>query len=263
MVAIAIETMITIKKPKRIYEMCTRERANAIMLFISVILITLDLHFFWTHGLVRPGDDPHISIYMCTYVSELSDKFRDYIWPIINFLIEHVSPWCIILVCMLYSIIGLVKRDRKADEEYLKKYFLDTKTLHQLNKSVFIICLIAGGAYTLDIISISIHWMASHNFISIEYEHSFLMRSFLAVLSNVFISHKFWVFYICCDKFRQDVKCLWHCMCRPLRRQRRHNRKCITSADTNKACSSWQDTDTCLSEELHERFASGNIKLSL
>ncbi|KAH3840067.1 hypothetical protein DPMN_113509, partial [Dreissena polymorpha] len=64
MVAVAIETAIASKRPTLIYRMCSRERGNAIMLFISVMLISLNLHFFWTYGLVKPGDDPSINVYL-------------------------------------------------------------------------------------------------------------------------------------------------------------------------------------------------------
>lgn len=106
-VAIGIETAIAITKPVWIYTMCTRERASAIVLFISVLLISLNLHFFWTYGLIKPGEEPNIKAFYCTYINELSNSFRDYIWPIINVCIEDFIPLIINVVCISISIPSL------------------------------------------------------------------------------------------------------------------------------------------------------------
>ncbi|XP_052816586.1 uncharacterized protein LOC128243098 [Mya arenaria] len=257
-VAIAIETMIVLKTPTRIYNMCTRERANAIMLFISVMLITLDLHFFWTHGLVRPGDDPSISFFMCTYVNELSDNFRDYIWPNINFFIEELIPFCIILGCIIVSITGLVRKSSRVNDNYLEKYFLDTKALRELSKAMFVVCIVSFLSTMCDIIEISVRVMITNGILAIEYEQNFLMINSLAVSKYIFVSHKFWIFYVFCERFRNDVKNFFRALCTPFkwRSGRKLNRRYVRESQEREA--ELPDSETRINEQLVATFSENN-----
>ncbi|XP_052816585.1 uncharacterized protein LOC128243097 isoform X2 [Mya arenaria] len=258
LVAIAIETMIVLKTPTRIYNMCTRERANAIMLFISVMLITLDLHFFWTHGLVRPGDDPSISFFMCTYVNELSDDFRDYIWPNINFFIKDILPCCIILGCIVVSITGLVRKSSRVYDNYLEKYFLDTKALRELSKAMFVVCIVSFLSTMCDIIEYSLLFMINSGILEIEYDKNILIMSSLSVSKNIFVSHKFWIFYVFCERFRSDVKNLFRALCRPFkwRAGRKFNRRYVEESQEREI--TLPESEACLNEHFVATYSENN-----
>lgn len=250
MVAVAIETVIAVTRPLSIYKMCTRERASAIVLFISVILISLNLHFFWTHGLVVPGDDPSIDFFMCTYISELSDRFRDYIWPVINFCVEDMGPFLIIFVCIVYCFSSFFlsrKRPGNNYDKHLEKYFLDIETLHQMKRAMVGICIASTLSLLCGIIEVAIRYFANKNIFGLSYDTSELIFACLSVVSYIFLSHKFWILYMCCEKFRTDVKQIlryifmpWKCF------GRKYSQRCTQSDRKAAATVSWQETETCL-----------------
>lgn len=243
-VALAIETAIAITKPDLIYSMCTRERASAIVLFISVMLISLNLHFFWTYGLIKPGQDPTIDAFYCTYINELSNSFRDYIWPVINVCIEDIIPSLIIVICIIMSILSFVQKRSYVGEQdkLLEKYFLDVKALRELKIATFVTC-IATVLYLLCNITLK---ALIYNILVMEYEETLLTRTFIVILTYVILSHKFWIYYICCEKFRQDVKSILKCVCNPFKWK---NGKTYTQAPmlgdkTQETTVSWQEVET-------------------
>lgn len=243
-VAIAIETAIAIIKPDWIYKMCTKERASAIVLFICVLLISLNLHFFWTFGLIKPEEDLFINGFYCTYINELSDTFRDYIWPIISVCIEAAIPLLIIVVCIIMSIPSIVKRRKyvREQDKLLEKYFLDVKTLQDLKVATFITCV----ATVLYIICNITYKALITDIFRMENEQARLTQTFLVILEYVIMSHKFWIYYISCEKFRQDVKGIGVAICSPFKKK---NGKTYTQAPTlgyktQEATVSWQESET-------------------
>ncbi|XP_045193316.2 uncharacterized protein LOC123549354 isoform X2 [Mercenaria mercenaria] len=247
-VAIGIETAIAITKPNWIYTMCTRERASAIALFISVLLISINLHFFWTHGLIKPGEDPSIKQFYCTYINELSNSFRDYIWPIINLCIEDAIPLLVNVICITISIPSLAaKREPDAQQDtFLEKYFLDVKALCELKVAAFVTCIVT----VLYLVSNIILKALIYELLEIEYEQSMITKTCVVVFTYVILSHKFWIFYISCEKFRQDVKEMGRSMCRPFRRKtgKTYTQAPTLSDKTPEATASWQESETSFSK---------------
>ncbi|XP_060602889.1 uncharacterized protein LOC132755954 isoform X2 [Ruditapes philippinarum] len=246
-VAIGIETAIAITKPAWIYTMCTRERASAIVLFISVLLISLNLHFFWTYGLIKPGEEPNIKAFYCTYINELSNSFRDYIWPIINVCIEDIIPLVINVVCITISIPSLAaKRESEEQNSFLEKYFLDVKALRELKVATFIICIVT----VLYLVSDLILKALIYQLLEMEYEQTMITKTFVVVFTYVILSHKFWIYYIYCEKFRHDVKEIGWSMCSPFRKKnsRTYTQAPVISDSKQEATVSWQESETSFSK---------------
>ncbi|KAL4235188.1 hypothetical protein ACF0H5_006826 [Mactra antiquata] len=243
MVAVAIETAIAFRKPYWTYTMCTRERANAIILFISVLLISLNLHFFWTFGLVKPGDDPAINSYLCTYINELSDRFRDSIWPIIQLCIQQAIPLAIISLCIVLSASSVFSSQQFGEEKYLEKYFLDVKSLQELKRATLITCIFT----IISIISEMVRQGVQFGLIEMEFTPSLLTLTVMISLSYFIMSHKFLIFYICCVKFRYDVKHIILSLCKPFKnkcnRQRSYNTSSSLKANSQEPATSWQETE--------------------
>lgn len=241
-VAVAIETAIAFKKPNWTYTMCTRERANAIILFISVLLISLNLHFFWTYGLVKPGDDPTIDYFLCTYINELSNQFRDSIWPTIQLCIEDAIPSAIIILCVIFCALSVLSKQESGQDKFLEKYFLDVKSLRELKRATLIMCIFTA----ISIISNMVAQRMRTGTISLDYTPMLLIITFTTILSYIIMSHKFMIFYICCEKFRYDVKHIVISICKPFRRKYRKSYArtgslCEKTQDV--AATSWQETE--------------------
>lgn len=249
MVAVAIETVIAVKRPLLIYRMCTRERASAIVLFISVILISLNLHYFWTYGLVVPGDDPSIDFFMCTYISELSDRFRDYIWPVISFCVDDMGPFLIILACVIYcsSVFLPNSTPYTVYNKTLEKYFLDIKTLHQMKRAMVGVCIVAVLSLFTGILHVALRYFGNKGTFEIAYDTHIIISAMLSMISYIFMSHKFWILYMCCEKFREDVKQTLKSVCMPWRQRGRKTSQRCSHTDRKRAeAVSWQETEECL-----------------
>lgn len=248
MVAIGIETAIAFKKPSWIYTMCTRERASAIVLFISVMLITLNLHFFWTYGLIKPGEDPSINVFICTYVNELSDSFRDYIWPILNVCMEDAIPLLIVFICIIICIPNLALKRETIEEQnkLLEKYFLDVKALRELKIATFVTCIFASLSIICNIILKAL----IYEVLTLEYNTTLLTRSAVAIVSYICMSQKFWIYYISCERFRKDIKGIGRSMCRPFRRKngKTYTKTTMLGDKSQDATASWRESETSFSK---------------
>ncbi|KAL3860032.1 hypothetical protein ACJMK2_010205 [Sinanodonta woodiana] len=232
MVAMAIEVTIGVRYPYSIYKMCTRDRATAVVLLITVLLLTLNLHFFWTTGLTVPGDDHNIRVLLCTYINELSDHFRDVIWPLINLLIGDLIPMIITIVCLILSIQKLKNMDTQNKEQLelnLEKYFLDIKSLQELKLSFTIVY---GGFAIVSffrILNDALNYLVTNNVIKMELDTVNVIRAITSTFTYAQISLMFWVFYLTCEKFKKDIKSTLNKICCPFtkRYQVSHTKTCI------------------------------------
>ena len=246
MVALSIEMMIATRYPLRIYKMCTRDRGSAVVLFISVILISLNLHFFWTSGLTTPADDPNINVTDCLYISELSDQFRDYIWPNIDSFVKYIAPFCILISCFLLAVPSISKKSNSSEQDQrLSQYFLDIKSLYQLKVSMFAVTLIALLTLASEMFQAGLRYAVNEFQIEMDYAKTQLAIAISTTLVYFFISHKFWIFYFFCDRFRKDVRKFGKFLCRPLMKKynNSHSKTCVLLDKTQDPSESWQDHD--------------------
>ena len=244
MIAAAIEMTISMRSPLRIYKMCTRERATSVILLISVLLISLNLHFFWTFGLTIPGDDPSIRILLCTYINELSNDFRDYIWPLIDFFIADLFPLLILTICVILTVPGINKKKNKSTEldKLLQKYFLDTKALYELKLALFFVIICNAFILLCRVAENGILYMADKDVLELEYQEVDLIKGIFRTLYYIYLSHKIFIFCLFCSKFRKDaiqlVKYCFRPFCRKYSCTR--SRKCVL--DTHQeAQTSWKE----------------------
>ena len=243
-VAVGIEMMISMRFPLRIYKMCTRDRAMSVILLILVLLISLNLHFFWTFGLTIPGDDVSIQILLCTYINELSNDFRDYIWPLIDFFIADLIPLLILSVCVIITVPSIINKQHKAEEldNLLQKYFLDTKALHEMKKSILVITLVNIFALLCRVSETGLRYLNNKSLLEMEYEDFILAKGILRTLSYGFLSCKIIIFMILSVRFRQDLKELIRICFRPIcgKYMCRRKRKCVLITQQT-AHTSWND----------------------
>ena len=244
MVAAGIEMTISMRYPLRIYRLCTRDKATSVILLISVLLISLNLHFFWTFGLTIPGDDPSIQIVLCTYINELSNDFRDYIWPLIDFFVADLFPLAVLTICVILTVPSIKNKGNNSEEmdTLLQKYFLDTKALHELKLSLFVVIIGNVLALLCRVAENGIQYLNTKGVLEMEYQEFELAKGILRTVYYIYLSHKIILFCLFCTKFRQDIKGLGKYCFSPLCRQykRTRSRKCVLDTQQD-AHPSWKD----------------------
>lgn len=199
--------MIAVKYPHYSYLMCTRERAQSVLLLLTVLLMSINLHFFWTHGLVLPNHE--VETTHCTYVNELSEDFQNIVWPLVDFLMTDVIPLIIVTICTCFTLATLIRRKKQKAkmEGLLQKYFLDLEALSELKICMFIICCLFIIAEISRIIAQAIAYLTHRlQLFEISYPQSELLRTSLSTIQFIYISFKFIIFVFVCTKFRQIVK---------------------------------------------------------
>ncbi|KAL8606256.1 hypothetical protein ACOMHN_039792 [Nucella lapillus] len=138
MVAVSVDLAIASFRPLTTYRACTRERARVTILLITILLICLNLNFFWTWGL-RDG--------LCIYIEEFSLEFLNVIWPSIESTVKHILPLLIVGTGLVITVFSLARsrRNGASYEPILRKYFLDLTALQQLKK----VCLMLTVMFVL------------------------------------------------------------------------------------------------------------------
>ena len=136
MVAVSIEMAVAARWPKRTHVMCTRERATNVVLLLTILLVCLNIHFFWTWSVKRRS--------FCQYTDEFSDGFRSTYWPVILILTEVMLPLILVSVFFYCTVSALVQRKDQEEESMkaeMSKYFLELNGLFELRNVCLILCL--------------------------------------------------------------------------------------------------------------------------
>ena len=208
MVALGVELLISTRYPLKTYRLCTRERARATVLLITILLVCLNLNFFWTWGLLETQGGK-----MCAYIEEFSMEFMDYIWPIIDTGVKHVLPLLAVTACFLVSALSLLRSGRQgaaAYEPILKKYFLDLRALQQLKHTSLVLVLLFLVIKTLTFAVVLVNALDAKGIFVVPCERYAQFRASVYLLKAVgdasvyaFLSLKFLVYFAFCASFRR------------------------------------------------------------
>lgn len=208
MVALSVELLISTRFPLKTYQLCTTERARATVLLITILLVCLNLNFFWTWGLLETPVGK-----MCTYIEEFSMEFMDYIWPIIDMSVKHVLPLVVVTVSFFVSAVSLLRSGRQGASSYepiLKKYFLDLRALQQLKHASLILVLLFLVVKTLTFAVEMVNALYAKGAFDVPCEryaqfHAsvFLVKAVRDASVYCFLSLKFFVYFAFCESFRR------------------------------------------------------------
>lgn len=210
-VALSVETMIAVRYPHHLYHMCTRERAQAILLLLTVLLLSVNLHFFWTFGIAVPSDETLITKPTCLYINELSNNFRDIVWPSVEFVIRDLIPLIIISTSTTITTITLFKRRKQQQkmETMLVKYFMDLVTLNELKLAITVLCCSYTVIQVCRVTETVIINLANHDFLpKMSYPKLELLRTVINAMVYAYLSFQCVIFLYLCTKFRKMIK-LW------------------------------------------------------
>lgn len=209
MVAVAMEMTIAMRWPLRVYAMCTLERANNVVMLLIILIVCLDINYFWTWGL--PSREVG-----CRHTEEFSEEFRDTIWPAMTNIIQFLTPLIIVSLCFFITAATMISRRPQAQkgiERELKKYFLELNTLRDFR----VICLILSLIFmclTLFTITITfVDFLEVKGYIMLDDEEymSYSMKMMMLktldmTMYSLFYSLKIFIYVGCSSTFRSTLK---------------------------------------------------------
>lgn len=217
LVATAAEGFIATRCPQRALSMCTLSKAKAVVILLTVLLVCINVHFFWTFELLT--EKGHIMCTFSKYHGQLSEEFITDVWPVTDFLVAEVLPLCAIAATGT-SMLVLTARGRHcgsaSHQEWRSRYTLNPRTLDNLKRTFVVLCILYVTLSLPNVIfNICRHLFRARfdsNDLSVIAKVS-LAETIISMLQYTFLSTKFLVYMICCPKFRSEVVQLFRCKC--------------------------------------------------
>ena len=227
-VAAALEGFISVKYPERLESLCNLDRARAVILLLTVLLVCVNMHFFWSYELV-PVDDLQIPQLFCTFAKyghQHSEEFQNIIWPMFDIIISDVLPYIIVIVCSVVMTIQICRgrhMGQRAFRDWQEKYTLDSAAINQ-SKITILIAAYFFIFLTLPKFGYGIfkYLMDSHGILEYSFELDAkitLADAVVTMLEYFCLSCKFFVYAASSRRFRFEVITLFQCVpaCRRLK----------------------------------------------
>ena len=213
-VAAALEGFISVKYPERLESLCNLDRARAVILLLTVLLVCVNMHFFWSYELV-PLEDVQITELFCTFAKyghQHSEEFQNIIWPMLDIIISDVLPYIIVIVCCVVMTVQICRGrhvGHKAFRDWQEKYTLDSAAINQ-SKVTLLIVAYFFVFLTLPKFGYGIfkYLMDSHGIMEYSFELDAkitLAEAVVTMLEYFFLSCKFFVYLASSRRFRFEV----------------------------------------------------------
>lgn len=229
-VAMTIEAFIAIKYPPKMSHMCTEERARAVILLLTVLLVCVNLHFFWSYELVGLNELALPPGLFCTFAKhghQHSEEFQEIIWPIMDLMVAEILPYVTVITCCIIMAVQIARGRHHGDKHHQawqRKFMLDSNAIEQLKLTYLVICLVFF-LLTLPKFGYVIYkyLVERHNFVEYSFQNEarqLLAHAICATLEYVFLSGKIFIYLACSHKFRTEFINLFK-SCGQSRRRRR------------------------------------------
>ena len=227
LVSLAIEGFIATKYPERVQAMCTLSRAKAVSLLLTVLLVCVNIHYFWSYKLNELKDSEHHNGFLCTFAKhghQYSEEFQEIIWPILDLLIGEVVPYCVVIACGSIMFVQMVKGKHKGDkqhQQWRKRYQLNSGAMDELKVTVLVVCVFYL-LLTMPKFAYIVSRYVIEKYELIEYSFQFDAQQLLAhavcsTLEYCFLSFKFVIYLSTSTMFRREYCKLFRslfCHCR-------------------------------------------------
>ncbi len=226
-VCVAVEGAISVKRPDNAVHCLTRQRAQATMLLLTVILICLNIHYFWSFDLSDEIQDMgyiHLSGKMCTFIRHghhHSETFVNKIWPVIDSLVSEMLPTIIGTICIVIMARKICRGEHRGNQEHQawkSRYMMDPCALDQTKVAFLVLCITFLPAvlpkFTFNITKYLIE-TAIINGTDTAYAQSKMEFAHImcSTLEYAFLSFKIILYAATISKFRRELKLLVKCPC--------------------------------------------------
>ena len=207
-----IEIWIAIVSIHTSQRVCIWERTKNLLLILTLFLLFLNGHFFFTHGLVTPHftDDQFVDFRQCmfTFVGDYdNDTFRNYVWPYTDLAVSHIVPY-IVIITMCYKI-------HKARLEFTailrQGRFFDSDVIESFARLCFVINILYVFIALPESCYVLFEHIREKTGSTVSYETSMVMRICSAKLKDTFRACKFFLYIVLLPRFRCRLKYLFTC----------------------------------------------------
>ena len=226
-VTLAVEGVLSVKYPNKVERFCSLDRARAVILLLTVLLVTVNLHYFWSFHLEKYSDSVvGFDSQKCdfpSYGNQHSEEFQEVIWPIIEILVSEILPRTVVFICALVMAIKIIRGHHVGSEEHQAwqaKFTLDSLAIDQLKVLIMTISFLFVFLTLPKFGYLIFKYLEENSVLDIvgdsEFEASFRIDAMIhAIVSNadyMFHSMKFFIYIAVSRRFRYEFVCLFKCI---------------------------------------------------
>lgn len=226
-VCAAVEGLLSTKYPDRVHQLCTMSKAEAVMLLLTVLLVCVNIHFFWSFELIHINDGPADNIYRdrCTFTRhghQTSEVFQNYIWPITDTLITDGVPSILVTVCAVYMLVKISRGQHRGTERHQawrERYQLDPMALDQLKITILVVCVLFLPSSLPKMLVNLVTYLFEKEYINYGGDYMAftakrnMANSICANLEYAYLSLKIFIYLATSHRFRAEVRKLIKCSC--------------------------------------------------
>ena len=227
LVAMTVECVLSVRYPWRVEQMCTVERARAVILLLTVLLVCVNIHYFWSFRLQNPSEKKTLhsgGSLTCNFDehgSQHSEEFQRIIWPLLEGLFTEIIPY-IIVGCgcsvVLFSCIRGTHLGPAGYQAWQRKYLLDPDTLTHLKITIAVLGILYVLLTCPKFVFLVIRFLVENDHISVEYvvweKYFNPVHTWTNTLEYVYHSAKVLLYLSSCRHFRDNFKQVFLC-CKP------------------------------------------------
>ncbi|XP_061164285.1 adenosine receptor A3-like [Saccostrea echinata] len=107
LVCVVLERCIKTNFPYRYPRIVTIPRCIALVFLLMVVLAGVDMHYFWTNGLIPDGSE-----WECNSLTDAYFNFEEFVFTYVDFTVLSVLPF-LLMIAMNATIIRVIRQSRK------------------------------------------------------------------------------------------------------------------------------------------------------
>ena len=220
-------------------------RARAAILFMTVILVCVNMHYFWSFDLVSVDGTPTGKLY-CTFVKDSDQQsvfFQGNIWPLLDLFVAEVLPFVIVIVASVTTLATVARGEHRGNAAYRRwsqRYLIDPTAVEQLVvtfTAVGVACLVLTfPKFVFVVVKYVVekyHLYEDFDLLDEEqvrhcHEHEGRQNLANAVCNNAeycFLSFKFFVYVALSARFRVEMRQIGRSCCAALLRRKGPNKQ--------------------------------------
>ena len=207
---LVLEITLILVRPKQAHLICVTERVKNISLFILLLLICVNAHYFWTYGLVQPY--PSSELIFCSFTSfggDTSKSFRKGVWQSMDLVFSAFLPNALTFGCLLFLAVKRCCYRVDMFTTIEKNHFImDHQCLKNLSTATLVLA-ISNLVFTLPEISYNFFEFAMEKFImqstyytTKEFAQKALAQQLCCVIRDCYLSLKIVIYISCLKTFR-------------------------------------------------------------
>ena len=217
LVAVAIEGVLSVKYPNKVEKFCSLDRARAVILLLTVILVTVNLHYFWSFSL-EPLDYSGKKCDFPSYGHQHSEEFQEIIWPIMEILVSEIFPRTAAFACAIIMAVKIYKGHHVGSKEHQAwqaKFTLDSRAIDQLKVLIMVVSFIFVFLTLPKFGYLIFRYLEENGVIDIVNDTGFvdssanvdaLVHAIFSNLDYMFFSLKFFVYIAVSRRFRYRIR---------------------------------------------------------